>query len=205
MRDKKYKNHLREKYPLILQVSLSVSIILTIMLFVSVKSIKINTPSSKDTKEIIGIDVGRDVEIVKPPPPPKKPVLPVEVTFEEKGEEEDLPITTGFKETEDIPKPPPVKTYEYYEVEELPEPIKRIIPPYPEMARALKVKGTVWVMIIVGEDGTVKYAEILKSPHPVFDEPVLEAVKKWVFRPGRQLGKPVPVRIKIKIPFVLEK
>lgn len=205
MRDKKYKNHLREKYPLILQASLSVSIILVIILFISVKSIKINIPLSRSTKEIMGIDVGKNVDVVKPPPELKKPVLPVEVTLEEKGDEEDIPITTGFKETEDIPKLPPVKTYEDYEVEELPEPIKKVTPSYPEMARALKVKGTVWVMVIVGEDGTVRYAEILKSPHPVFDEPVLEAIKKWVFKPGRQLGKPVPVRVKIKIPFVLEK
>ncbi len=205
MRDKKYKNHLREKYPIILQASLSLSIILAIILFVSIKSIKINTHLSKPAKEIIGVDVGKDVDVIKTPPQLKKPVLPIEITLEEKGDEEDIPITTGFKETDDIPKPPPVKTYEDYEVEELPEPIKRVIPSYPEMARALKVNGTVWVLVIVGEDGMVKYAEILKSPHPVFDEPVLEAVKKWVFKPGKQLGKPVPVRVKIKIPFALEK
>lgn len=61
------------------------------------------------------------------------------------------------------------------------------------------VKGLVTAMIVIAEDGTVTEAVISKSSDPALEEPVLVAVKQWLFSPAEVEGK--PVEAKIKVPF----
>ena len=58
---------------------------------------------------------------------------------------------------------------------------------------------------IVGADGRVARAEVVRSTHPSFEEPALEAVKTWQFDAGRKGGVPVNTRMEMPIRFSLSK
>jgi protein TonB len=202
----KKKKDIRERQDVIFQASLSISLIITIISFLTIKEFSIKPYLPKSAKETVLENLPEEVEILKEPPPPPKPVLPVEVSVGE-GEEEEVEIapTTTFTETQEAPVLPEMKVYEQYEVEEPPVLIKKVDPIYPDIARQLKIEGMVVVRMIVGPDGRVKHAEIIKSAHEILNEPVLEAVRQWVFKPGKQLGQPVSVRIVQPYRFRLEK
>lgn len=202
----KKKKDIRERQDVIFQVSLSISLIITIIAFLTVKQFSIKPYLPKESKETILEQVPEEIIKVEEPPPPPKPILPVEVSVEE-GEEEEIEIapTTTFRETQELPILPEMRVYEQYEVEEPPVLIKKVDPVYPEIARQLKIEGMVVVRMIVGPDGRVKHAEILKSAHEILNEPVLEAVRQWIFKPGKQMGQPVSVRIIQPYRFRLEK
>jgi protein TonB len=200
------KKDIREKQDVIFQASLSIALILTIVAFLTIKQFALKAYLPKNVEETILENIEEQVDVLKEPPPPPKPVLPVEITVSE-GEEEEVEIapTTEFNEVQETPVLPEMKVYESYEVEEVPQPVKKVPPVYPEIARQLKLEGLVYVRLIVGPDGRVKHAEILKSAHEVFNQPVLEAVRKWIFKPGKQLGQPVTVRVVVPYRFKLEK
>lgn len=202
----KRKKDIRERQDVIFQVSLSISLIITIIAFLTIKQFSIKPYLPKESKETILEQVPEEIIKVEEPPPPPKPILPVEVSVEE-GQEEEIEIapTTTFTETRELPVLPEMRVYEQYEVEEPPVLIKKVDPVYPEIARQLKIEGMVYVRIIVGPDGKVKHAEIVKSVHEILNEPVLEAVRQWIFKPGKQMGQPVSVRIIQPYRFRLEK
>jgi len=202
----KKKKDIRERQDVIFQVSLSISLIITIISFLTIKQFSIKPYLPKEAKETILEQVPEEIIKIEEPPPPPKPILPVEVSTGE-GEEEEVEIapTTTFVETQELPVLPEMKVYEQYEVEEPPVLIKKVDPVYPEIARQLKIEGMVVVRMIVGPDGKVKHAEIIKSVHEILNEPVLEAVRQWIFRPGKQMGQPVSVRIVQPYRFRLEK
>lgn len=201
------KKDIRERQDVIFQASLSISLILTIIAFLTVKQFALKGYLPTGAKETILENIEEQVDVLKEPPPPPKPILPVEITVSEEGEEEEREIspTTVFNEIQETPVLPETKVYESYEVEETPEVVQKVDPIYPEIARQLKLEGWVYVRVIVGPDGRVRYAEIVKSAHEVFNQPVLEAVRKWIFKPGKQLGQPVTVRVIIPYLFRLEK
>jgi len=200
------KKDIRERQDVIFQASLSISLIITIISFLTIKQFSIKPYLPKGVKETILENLPEEIEILKEPPPPPKPVLPVEVKVGEEEEEEvEIAPTTTFTELQEVPVLPEIRVYEAYEVEEPPVLIKKVDPVYPEIARQLKIEGMVVVRMIVGPDGRVKHAEIIKSVHEILNEPVLEAVRQWIFKPGKQLGQPVSVRIIQPYRFRLEK
>ncbi len=81
---------------------------------------------------------------------------------------------------------------------------KHIRPPeYPVDAFRKKVRGTVMVDILIGEEGEVAQAKVRLSV-PGLDEAALACVRQWQFDPARVAGKPVayfahvPVRFNIR-------
>ena len=64
--------------------------------------------------------------------------------------------------------------------------------------------GTVWLIFIVDEKGRVQSPKVVKSTDPVFEGPVLAALKQWKFEPGKRNGKPVRSRRRIPISFPAE-
>ena len=59
----------------------------------------------------------------------------------------------------------------------------RVQPPYPELARKMKLAGTVKIEVVVAPNGTVKGARIVGG-HPVLANAALDAAKKWRFEPA---------------------
>jgi TonB family protein len=59
----------------------------------------------------------------------------------------------------------------------------KVQPVYPELARKMKLSGTVKVEVVVAPNGTVKEAKVVGG-HPVLANAALDAVKKWRFEPA---------------------
>jgi len=56
-------------------------------------------------------------------------------------------------------------------------------PDYPELAKLLRLAGTVKVQVIIGTDGIIKNTKIVGG-NPVLVESTLEALKKWKYAPS---------------------
>jgi TonB family protein len=82
--------------------------------------------------------------------------------------------------------------------------ISQQAPEYPFSLRLAGNKGTVVVDFIVDKQGNVVKADVLKSSHPDFEAPAVEAVLKWKFKPGIREGQPVFVHMQVPIFFELE-
>ncbi|MFD3001775.1 TonB family protein [Pontibacter toksunensis] len=76
---------------------------------------------------------------------------------------------------------------------------------YPKQARAAGVEGLVVVSFIVGTDGSISDVQTLKKLGKGTDEEAVRVVKlmngRW--KPGKQGGKPVPVRYTLPVRFAL--
>ncbi len=91
------------------------------------------------------------------------------------------------------------------QVDNGPSLLVRIDPVYPYWARIRGIEGEVVVQIVVDQHGIVKSIKILKAkPAHVFENAVINAVKKWRFKPATYKGRAVCVRIKIPFRFKLE-
>ncbi len=91
---------------------------------------------------------------------------------------------------------------QYVYVEELPEPISKPAPEYPDIARDAGVEGTVLVQALIGKDGKVMKTQVTKSV-PMLDDAAQAAVKKWVFKPALSNNKPVIVWVAVPVAFKL--
>jgi TonB family protein len=56
-------------------------------------------------------------------------------------------------------------------------------PVYPELARHMRLTGTVKATLVIGADGLVKDVQI-RGGHPVLVDAVETAVKKWKYAPA---------------------
>ena len=89
------------------------------------------------------------------------------------------------------------------DLDQKPEPRVRINPIYPfEMKRA-GVKGSVVVGFIVDNNGNVRDPYIVKSSSPPFEQPAMDAVLKWKFKPGKKGGVNVSTRMQQPLDFNL--
>jgi len=92
---------------------------------------------------------------------------------------------------------------EYVQVEEFPEPIRKVAPEYPEEARARGIEGAVVIQALVGTDGFVHDTRVAKSD-PMFDAVSVAAVRQYYFDPAKYQGRPVAVWVAIPIRFKLD-
>jgi protein TonB len=86
-----------------------------------------------------------------------------------------------------------------------PKLIKQVAPEYPDIARRAGVEGTVWVNCLVGKDGRVKKAIVMKSDADIFNEPAIEAALQWLFTPALMKNGPVTVWASVPFKFQLNK
>jgi TonB family protein len=56
-------------------------------------------------------------------------------------------------------------------------------PIYPATAKALKLTGTVKVIVVIGAGGQIKDAKV-QGGHPLFVDATLEALKRWKYAPA---------------------
>ena len=75
---------------------------------------------------------------------------------------------------------------------------------YPAQARRMGIAGKVFVQFVVEKDGRLTDVQILKGIGAGCDEEALRVIKKSkAWKPGRQRGRPVKVRMIIPINFRL--
>ena len=80
---------------------------------------------------------------------------------------------------------------------------KNVTPEYPEAARSARVQGMVIIEAVIGADGKVADAKVLRSV-PQLDAAAVAAVKQWEFTPTLLNGKAVPVVMTVTVNFKLK-
>jgi TonB family protein len=79
--------------------------------------------------------------------------------------------------------------------------VKRVTPVVPG-GISRKAKGYVLVKFNINESGRVSDVQVLESePAGTFDEPALDAVRKWVYEPRKENGVAVPSSAKARLVF----
>jgi TonB family protein len=83
-----------------------------------------------------------------------------------------------------------------------PTKVKHVNPVYPPLAQSAKVQGVVIIEALIGPDGTVADARVLRSI-PLLDQAALDAVRQWEFTPTLLNGQPVPIIMTMTVQFAL--
>ena len=186
---------------------------------------------SYDAEELVDLgtvdDTFEDVMEIppteQPPPPPPKIQQPeiIEVPDEEEIEEEieidlDVEVTEDTEIEEMVFEEAPeeeVSDEIFMVVEDQPEPQGGMQAfyefvgknmKYPSQARRMGVEGKVFVQFVVDKDGSLSDVKAIKGIGAGCDEEAVRVVKsapKW--KPGKQRGKAVRVRMVLPITFKL--
>ena len=87
---------------------------------------------------------------------------------------------------------------------EMPVVTRRVSPNYPTRGLKIALQGYVIVEAVLGRDGKVRDTRIVRSLGGGkfgFEEQAVTALKQWEFLPGVLNGKPVDVRMNLRIDF----
>lgn len=79
--------------------------------------------------------------------------------------------------------------------------VRQVNPQYSPGSHGITVEGSVIVETIVSSQGTTRDVHVVKSLHKDVDGSAVDAVKQWIFAPGKKDGKAVAVRLQIEIHF----
>jgi protein TonB len=114
-----------------------------------------------------------------------------------------LGVVSGVPVLPALPPPPPVtRPLPVGGRIKVPAKVLHVPPVYPAIAQQARVEGVVIIEAIIGTDGRVKEARVLKS-QPLLDGAALAAVRQWVFSPTLLNGVPVPVIMTVTVNFTL--
>jgi TonB family protein len=80
--------------------------------------------------------------------------------------------------------------------------ISKVDPTYPLTAKLDRLQGTVVLNALIDKEGHVAWARALAGPERL-QQPCLDAVKQWVYKPYVLDGQPVEVETEINLVFVL--
>ena len=200
----KLTNTIEENYPVNVRISLLITILLFIALFLlfpkytprPYKLRRITAPTKMESIE------EQKISKIEEPPPVAKPKIAIEAKSDEEVEQQTI-TTTTFK----VDEPPPIKTkIQFYRVYEKP-PILLTDPKaeYPEIAKKMGLEGKVFIEIDVDSTGSVCNARILSSSNEIFNEYALRAARRLRFKPAEARGRAISVRVTWPIVFTLEK
>jgi len=201
------ESELEAEYTRDLNVAFTISLVILIAAFAFGKGCKMQEYKPKKAQETALEQIDLQTEFEEPPPPPPKPkvALPEEIEEVESEAEQDtinIAETVEFDENEIPPPPPPTEVFEVFDVDEPPEPVVNVQPEYPEIARQAGLEGKVLVEAIIDENGNVIDARIKYSDNEIFNEAALAAMRKMKFKPAKQKG--IPVKVKIIQPFIFK-
>ena len=83
-----------------------------------------------------------------------------------------------------------------------PTQISKVQPVYPPIALSSRVSGVVILEALIGVDGRVSDAKVLRSI-PLLDQAALDAVRQWAYTPTLLNGVPVPIVMTVTVTFML--
>ena len=175
--------------------------------------------------EIIPITKQQEVRPPEPPPPPKVvEVLNIvsddveiddelEIMDSEADEETAIDVTPVIASYQQV-KEEEEESQVFYIVEEMPEfpggelALRKFLAnaiKYPVIAQENGIEGKVYVSFVVGKDGHVSDAWVVRSVDPSLDKEALRVVSSLpTWKPGKQRGQPVRVAFSVPISFVLQ-
>ncbi len=128
-----------------------------------------------------------------PPPPPPGPAAPVRPAL--RPREPLVPVIARFApEDED-------DAVEFWMLEWPPRVLRRVLPVYPDSARAAMLEGRVFVRLLLDTEGRVERISSIVGP-AVFHAAAAAAARQWEFAPAIQNER--PVRVWVSVPFRFE-
>jgi protein TonB len=80
--------------------------------------------------------------------------------------------------------------------------INKTAPPYPAIARAAGVQGTVILQATISKSGTIENLRVI-SGNAMLQQAALDAVKTWRYRPYLLNGQPIEVETTVNVVFSL--
>lgn len=80
--------------------------------------------------------------------------------------------------------------------------IHRVEPPYPPIARQIRLQGTVVLRAMIGSDGNIERIQVI-SGHPILVQAARNAVSQWRYRPYFLNGMAIPVETEVTVKFNL--
>ena len=206
----------KKKYQLFVQIGMVLSLGILTAIMQAPLHPENDFNASETVQEVVQMEEIQQTKQIEKPPPPPKPPVPIEVPDDEVLEDDDLDLDVSLdldQEIVNLPPPPPAEEEEEPEifmiVEQMPEPIGGLGAiqgkiKYPEIAKKAGVEGRVFVQFVVNEQGTVESPVVMRGIGAGCDEEAIRAVSQAKFKPGRQRGKPVRVRMSLPITFKLK-
>lgn len=196
------------------------AVVAALGLFVAIPLIQAISTGLKDPNEIKDVSfvipppATLDIEVPPPPPqeeeqedlemekePPKLSLDQLEMALNPSlgnvgdGINVDLTINSESLGTDDL-------IFEIDDVEEIPRAVRRVQPTYPAALKRKKVEGLVSLVFVINTDGMVVAPSVERSSHPEFEQPALDAIRRWKFTPGKRGGEPVKVRVRLPLQFL---
>ena len=97
-------------------------------------------------------------------------------------------------------------TGEVFLVDQIDDPVQPISipnPRYPPVLQSAGISGSVDLQYVVDTTGHAESNsfKVMKSTHPAFSEPAMEAIRKGIFKPARLKGRPVRQLVQQRISF----
>lgn len=80
--------------------------------------------------------------------------------------------------------------------------IYKAMPPYPAIAKAAGVQGTVTLQATISKSGSIENLRVISGPM-MLQQAALDAVKTWRYRPYLLNGQPVEVETAVNVVFSL--
>ena len=196
----------KAQYQKTLRWSGVLAILITIIAFIVSPEIRFK-PYKLWTEELEIVDIEDKPETIDLPPPPTDAPPPPKMIEAAPDDEvtEEVDIADTFVDFDQAISSG-MQTYDVgdqgdgFVVSQENPVLKRFFPPeYPEMARLSQMQGTVVVKILVGPDGSVMDAVVLKGIHPLLDREAVKAARKTRWTPGKQRN--IPVKCWMALPY----
>ena len=131
----------------------------------------------RDARGRRGAPRGQPLPAKPPPAPTPTPAAPATPAG---------PVRAGAGEA--VPSPATIRTVE---------------PRYPAEMRTARIQGTVTVEAVIGPDGRVTDARVMRGVHQQLDEAAVAAVRQYEFQPSTLNGQPIGVIHSVAVPFIL--
>jgi protein TonB len=195
----------KAEYSKSMRRALLASIVITIVAFLVWPEIHF-TPYKLRQEELEVMDIQDQTENVDLPPPPTEAPPPPKVIEAAADDEvtEDVEIADTFLDL-DQALSSGMQTFSmddgggFVVSQEKPVIVQWIKPEYPEMARLSQLEGTVIVKVLVGPDGNVMDAQVVKSVNSALDRAALDAARRTKWKPGKQRN--IPVKAWMALPY----
>jgi TonB family protein len=79
---------------------------------------------------------------------------------------------------------------------------RSVMPDYPQLARQMKVEGTVILQAMISKDGSIQELQVLSGPG-ILATAAREAVRQWHFKPYLVNGQAVETQARITVNFTI--
>lgn len=83
-------------------------------------------------------------------------------------------------------------------------PLRTPPPDYPRQMQMKQITGVVALLVAIDATGNVTECKVEKATRAEFEQPAVEAVRKWRFKPAERAGQPVASHLLIPIHFRLD-